>query len=362
MQDNNNNTIKKIYVLLFFLAIVASLFVCKLLSSFLLPVIFSLFLAFVFLPIILKITTKTKLNWTFTSIFVVLIFIAICSFIFYFLSRSITTFVNEYQKYDQKFIGILERISNSLDLDFNKDMSFIENIRNMFDVSSYIQNAAISVSTSIVTFIKSFFLVLIFLALILIEAKHFKNKIYLVAQRKNKTQVLGMTKRIAEEVVRYISIKFFISLSTGIFVYIGLKIIDLDFPIIWAFLAFILNFIPTFGSLFSVVITSAFALMQFFPSWGKITFVLIYMTAVNFTIGNLLEPKIVGSNMGISTFVVVLSLTLFAWIWGFVGMIVAVPLVVIIRIICENIPLLHPIALFLSDDEEKTRSILSTLD
>ncbi|MBP5568067.1 MAG: AI-2E family transporter [Treponema sp.] len=361
MTDNSNYT-KKIYVLLFFLSVVASLFVAKLLSSFLLPVIFSIFLALVFLPIIVKITQKTKLNWTVTSILIVIIFIALCSFIFYFLYISASTFAKEYPKYDQKFKDVLERLSESLHLNFNENLSFGQNIWEMFNISSYVQDAAITLSSGIITFIKSFFLVLIFLALILIEAKHFKNKINLLAQRKNKTQVLVISKRIAEEVVRYLSIKFFISLATGTFVFVGLKIIGLDFAILWAFLAFILNFIPTFGSLFSVVITSAFALMQLFPSWDKIIFVLVYMTAVNCTIGNLLEPKIVGSNLGISTFIVVLSLTLFGWIWGFVGMIVAVPLLVIIKIICENIPLLHPIALFLSDDENKTQANLTSLD
>ena len=360
--NENPNFVKKIYILLFFIAVTATLFVCKLLSSFLLPVIFSIFLAFVILPIIIKITNKTRLNWTVTSILVVIVFIGLCSFIFYFLFVSGSTFAKEYPKYDQKFKVVLEKISQSLHLNFNADKSFVQNIWEMFNISNYVQDVAISFSTGLVTFIKSFFLVLIFLALILIEANHFKNKINLMAAKKNKTQILGISKRIVEEVVHYLSIKFYISLATGTMVFIGLKIIGLDFAILWAFLAFILNFIPTFVSLFSVLITSAFALMQMFPSWEKIIFVLIYMTAVNCTIGNLLEPKIVGSNLGISTFIVVLSLTLFGWIWGFVGMIVAVPLLVIIKIICENIPLLHPIALFLSDDENKTQANLTSLD
>lgn len=360
--NNKNNITKKIYIALFFICILASIFVCKLLSSFLLPVIFSIFLSFVFIPIIHKITTKFHMNWTITSIFVVLVFITIFLFLSYFLSLSITTFGKEYPKYDAKFKDMLEKVSSFLKLDFDSGKSFSENIAGMFNITELIQNAAISLSSIIINFIKSFFLVIIYLALILIEAKHFKNKIYLVAENKNKTQVIEITKRIISEVVRYLSIKFFISLSTGLLVYIGVLAIGLDFPILWGFIAFIMNFIPTFGSLFSVIITSSFALMQFYPEYGKFLFVLIYMIAINCTIGNLLEPKIVGQNLGISTFIVVLSLTLFGWIWGFVGMIIAVPVTVIIKIVCENIALLHPIALFLSDDEEECKKNLSGTD
>ena len=170
-----------------------------------------------------------------------------------------------------------------------------------------------------------------------------------------------MSKKIVSQVVRYLSIKFFISLGTGILVYFGTLIIGLNFPIVWAFIAFVMNFIPTFGSIISVGVTTIFSLMQFYPEWGKIIFVFIFMLSTNFLLGNIIEPKIEGDNLDLSIFVIIVCILFWGWLWGFTGMILAVPLTVIIKIICENIEFLHPIAIFLSNDPIKAKQNLKKI-
>ena len=152
------------------------------------------------------------------------------------------------------------------------------------------------------------------------------------------------------QTVRYISIKFFISLATGVLCGIASLIIGLDFPIVWGFLAFIMNFIPIFGSIISVGLTTIFSLIQFYPNWGKTVFVLIFMTSVNMILGNILEPRIEGKNLGISPVMILVSLSIWGYIWGFTGMLIAVPLMVIIKIFCENIDYLNGLAIIIGND------------
>ena len=79
-------------------------------------------------------------------------------------------------------------------------------------------------------------------------------------------------------------------------------------------------------------------------------------------LGNFIEPRIEGHNLGISPFVILVMLSLWGWMWGFVGMILAVPLTVIIKIICENIPLLHPVAILLGNKPQDTRLEFTTYE
>ena len=131
--------------------------------------------------------------------------------------------------------------------------------------------------------------------------------------------------------------------------YIGCVFVGLDFPIIWAFIAFTLNFIPNFGSIISVIITTIFAVLQFWPNPARMIIVLIFMTGINFCLGNIIEPRVQGKNLGLSPFIIIASLSIWGYIWGFVGLILAVPMMVTLKIVCENISILQPIEVFIGD-------------
>jgi predicted PurR-regulated permease PerM len=123
--------------------------------------------------------------------------------------------------------------------------------------------------------------------------------------------------------------------------------VGLEFALVWGFVQFILNFIPNIGSITAGVGVTLFALVQFWPEPGPIFTSALIMLGANMIIGNALEPKIMGDNLGLSPVVVLLSLMIWGWIWGFAGMILGVPMMVIIKILCENIPVLEPLSVLL---------------
>lgn len=151
---------------------------------------------------------------------------------------------------------------------------------------------------------------------------------------KEKAESLGFIKKIIDSIRHYLSIKTLTSLLTGVFIWIGLAIIGVDYAIIWALIAFLLNYIPTIGSIIAAVPAVLFAAVQFgFMGmlWTGIVFVVI-----NLIIGSVVEPKIMGKGLGLSTFVVFLSLLFWGFVMGTVGMFLSIPLTMAIKIMLEQ--------------------------
>jgi AI-2 transport protein TqsA len=142
-------------------------------------------------------------------------------------------------------------------------------------------------------------------------------------------------KEITEQLQRYIITKLLISLSVGLLVGIILRLFGIEFYIIWAVFATLLNFIPNIGSVFAVILPSLMALVQY-GSFGYAAVVAAVIIVVQNIIGNILEPKIFGDRLGLNPLVILLSLLIWGYIWGIVGMLLSVPLTAIVKIILSN--------------------------
>jgi predicted PurR-regulated permease PerM len=142
-------------------------------------------------------------------------------------------------------------------------------------------------------------------------------------------------KDITQQIQRYISTKFLISLLTGVVTGIILYIFGVEFFVVWAVLTFLLNFIPNIGSAIAVVLPTLMTLLQF-ESFGYALIVGAVIIVVQNIIGNVLEPKIMGSQLGLNPIVILLSLLLWGYIWGIVGMFLSVPLTAVLKIIISG--------------------------
>ncbi|MDR2102800.1 MAG: AI-2E family transporter, partial [Treponema sp.] len=238
-------------------------------------------------------------------------------------------------------------VADLFELSYDEHLSFFENLWAQLGVRTRIRNITFFLSNSFIVFLKDAFMVTLFVIFLLVEASYFKTKIDVAFENKHSGQIKKISADVMVQVSRYLSTKFFISLATGTVVTIGLSIVGLELPIVWGVIQFILNFIPNIGSIAVGVGAGLFALLQFWPSPGPIIAVSFVMLGANMIIGNVLEPKIMGDNLGLSPIVVLLSLVLWGWLWGFAGMILAVPMMVIIKIICENVPFLEPVSILL---------------
>ena len=204
----------------------------------------------------------------------------------------------------------------------------------------------------IATALSNMFLVLLTIVFVLFEAAGIPAKLQKAFGHQRNTE---RYEKIKSEVQKYLAAKTIISLTTGILVGIGLAIVGVDFWFLWASLAFMLNYIPTLGSIIAGVPPVLLAMVQFGPLQA-LTVAIIFIS-VNVVLGNVVEPYLVGRKVGLSTLVVFLSLVFWGWVWGPVGMLLSVPLTMIVKIMLENTEDLRWIAILLgpAPAAEKTK-------
>ena len=186
-------------------------------------------------------------------------------------------------------------------------------------------------------------LIVLTVVFILAEAASFPTKLRRVLA--DPDEQLPHFAKFAENMNRYIAIKTTVSFATGVAAASLLWFMDVDFPILWGLLAFLLNYVPTIGSIIAAIPPVLLALIQISPAAAG--GVAAGMVFINLLFGNFVEPKFMGRGLGLSALVVFLSLVLWGWILGPVGMLLSVPLTMTAKIALEANPSTHWIALLL---------------
>ncbi len=167
--------------------------------------------------------------------------------------------------------------------------------------------------------------------------------------KKERSSISQLLASIVDSTRKYILIKTATSVVTGLLSYVVMKFMGLDFAETWALLIFLLNYIPTIGSIIGVIFPSVLALVQFDT---LVPFLVIagLLSGVQFTIGNVIEPIFTGRTLNLSSLVVFLALAFWGAIWGIVGMFMSVPSTVMLMIFCAHVPQLQWVAILLSED------------
>jgi predicted PurR-regulated permease PerM len=143
--------------------------------------------------------------------------------------------------------------------------------------------------------------------------------------------------KIEKDIIKFIKVKFFISLATGIGTGLACVFFDVSFPIFWGLFAFIINFVQMVGSIVTVVLLSIFAFIELDPT-STLAFFIISITGVQVLFGSILEPIFMGKSFSLNVITVLVMLMLWGFIWGVPGLIMAIPITVFIKIILEQFP------------------------
>ena len=217
-----------------------------------------------------------------------------------------------------------------------------ENI-NVGSILSLVGGSVGSIFTSIV-------LVLIYAGFLFAEQKVIPAKLAALhpsAERAENTRQIFT--EIATQVQRYVWMKTLVSLLTGFLSYALLKLVGVDFAAIWALLIFLLNYIPNIGSFLGVIFPALLTLVQF-DTLTPFFIITAGLGAVQFIVGNIVEPAFMGKSLNLSSFMIVLSLTFWGLLWGIPGMFLSVPIMVVTAIVCSNFEGLSGFAVILSAD------------
>jgi predicted PurR-regulated permease PerM len=334
------------FFLMAFISVVIAGAVLKLTAPVIVPFTIALLLAFVMYPLVSGLD-RLHAPRAF-SIFLAVSIITAGIYIFGVeLFSSGRAIFSLYPKYENRLTEIYLWAARYFELSYDEDLTFFQNLWGQLGIRTWIRTFTFSFSNGFIGLLKDALMVVLFVVFLLVEASHFKEKLELAFERRRSGQIKRIGADVMRQVTRYLAAKFLISLATGVVVVVGLSLVGLEFAVVWGLIQFILNFIPNLGSIATGVVVSLFALIQFWPEPGPVIIVVAVMLGANMIIGNILDPKIVGDNLGLSTLVVMISLVIWGWLWGFAGAILAVPMTVIIKIVCENFPFLEPVSILL---------------
>ena len=139
-----------------------------------------------------------------------------------------------------------------------------------------------------------------FLLFLILERQTLTPKIKQAFNSEKSQMIVSIAQRTTNQISRYLLIKFSMSLITGILFYLTAAVTNLDFAILWGLLAFVLNFIPSIGSIIATLITIAMALIQFTPDWISIIYVAVLTISIQTVFGNIIDPRLQGVQLGLS--------------------------------------------------------------
>lgn len=271
-----------------------------------------------------------------------LIILTILSFVAKILVLNINNLASNYPAYQTNVTVVIQQINDLFKINIVSD--FKDQLAEF--------NFTILLSKllkSLTDILSNTFLIIIYALFIFLEESNFAQKLKNVYSDKGKYDNLNhILVNIESSIANYIGIKTMTSLSTGVLSYIALLFIGIDSPIFWAFLIFLLNFIPTIGSIIATLFPAIFCLLQFGDLMPSLM-VLIFVGAIQLIIGNILEPKIMGNSLNISPLVAITALLLWGTIWGITGMLLSIPITVIMVIIFAHFDNTKPLAIMLSE-------------
>ncbi len=259
------------------------------------------------------------------------------------ISDNITEVRETAPLYQDNFIKLTAKIYDALGI--TEEPSFTQVIHQI-NLKPFITNIA----GTLASLMGSASLILIYVLFLMLEQKYFNNKLgRLLEGSPHRETVMNILDHISSDVKTYVGVKTFVSALTGGACYIVLVTVGVNNASFWAFFIFLLNFIPTVGSMLAVLFPALLSLVQF-DTFTPFFIVISTLIAIQFSIGNILEPKLMGNSLNLSPLVVMLSLSLWGSIWGIAGMFLSVPFTVILMIIFSQFDKTKPIAILLSQD------------
>jgi len=261
------------------------------------------------------------------------------------IGRSIGRFTNDAPQYAVRLNEIATNAFQSLnELGMNVSP---DQLKSIFNVGK-VMNTTAGMLGDLGGLMGNIVIVMFIVVFILMELNAFAVKTIAIVDTPNKS--LNYIPKIGNSIRHYLGIKTLVSLATGVLIWIGLKLIGVEYAGVWAMIAFLLNFIPQIGSFIAMIPAILFALVQ--VGFGGALGTLIIFVMVNLVIGSIVEPRVMGKGMGLSTLVVFISLIFWGFVFGTVGMFLSVPLTMAIKVILEQNENTKWIAILLGTQKE----------
>ena len=272
------------------------------------------------------------------------------------LGSSIADFTAALPEYQARLDAIVDGVFDFVTRHLKGDGS-MESFGDMVD-PGWAMGLAATILNSLKDVLTNTFLIIFTMIFMLLEVSSVGTKVEAAFGRS--AESLERPRAFLQNLGRYLGIKTVVSIATGICAGILTWALGLDFPLLWAMLAFLLNYVPTIGSIIAAVPAVLLALVQLGPGAAGAT--AIGFAAINVAFGNIIEPRLMGYGVGISPLVVFVGLVFWGWVFGPVGMLLSVPLTMTLKLVLESDESTRWIAILIGSERDaqyalKTRAV-----
>ena len=297
-------------------------------KSIIAPFLLALFISIICIQPITWLEKNRIPRWL-ALIIVILGLIVLFSGFTFLIGGTLSSFSGNLSKYE----ATLTTISNSFIQYLNEKGLKIpqDQISNMIQPAKILEFTASALNT-IFNMMGNTFIIFLIILFILMEFGSFSVKAKAIRSESGKS--ISYFSTILQNIRHYLAIKTLLCISVGILIYLALIIIGVDYPLLWALIAGVMNYIPNIGSIVATIPTVLFALVQL--GLGGALWTLGSTMVIHNILGNFIEPRLMGRGLGLSTLVVFLSLLFWGFILGMVGMFLSVPFTMTIKIILEQ--------------------------
>ena len=323
-------------ILLIF-AVVLALYILKVLSFIFVPLAFACFFSIMFLPF-MRWATKRRLPKYFSLIIVMvaiaLVLVGSVKIVELSGSEILEGRAEMYERLDQKVGQAVEPYIQLFEIDVKKDDGLIKGLVHNSEVTKAVVSLVGPGLIHIKNFCTTVAITLFLMVLILAGSINFK----LVMQEtlfSRPTQAMDVFMKIEGSISKFLSVKIGTSLITGILVGLACWAFGVSFPLLWGILAFGLNFIQMLGSIFVTIAVCLMAIIDI-EHPGVLTAAVVVFIGIQLLVGSVIEPILMGKSFKINVVTVLIMLLFWGFLWGIAGMILAVPMAVLIKIICEQ--------------------------
>ncbi len=340
------NQIRTTNILLLVIVVALVFYLLNILSFIFIPLVFSMFIALLFLPL-MRWLGKYKVPKFVSIIIVVLLIIGglkIGIELIQLSSKQImATDTDIFAKTGGKLNEVKFYLEDNFGMTFQKD----KNIITQFFQTVNIGSAVDFIRKFLTTILMTAFFVVLWLAES-INLHKLLNKTIL----KQKHASIRAFMKIEKDLNTFIKVKVLVSLFTGISTGLACMFFDVSFPIFWGLFAFVINFVQMVGSFIAVLLLSLFAFVEL-ETTGTLLFFILIISGVQVLFGAILEPIFIGKSFSINVIAVLVMLMFWGFLWGIPGLIMAIPITVFLKIVLEQFPSTKVIASLLSGNDTK---------
>ena len=334
--DKELKAIKKI-LLIFTVPFI--LYLLNILSIIFIPLVFALFGALLFMPLMRWFQRKNIPN--FIGIIVVVVFISgalkVGFEIIQMSGKQLTSTKKDfYEKFDNKLNDIISPVASFMGIEAEEGQTELEAFLNDKQVNQNLFGNFGNTLNFTRKFISMLLMTIFFMILLLAGSMNIQKVMELLIF-KQKFSSIRTFRQIERDILKFIIVKFLLSFFTGLGFGLACYAFGVSFPLFWGLFAFAINFIQMIGSVISVVVLASFALVELDTS-GTLLFFVLVIAGVQILFGGILEPILMGKSFSINTVTVLIMLALWGFIWGIPGLILSIPITALVKKIMEQFP------------------------